>query len=38
MKKIIVFALIAITGFALLSSCASTKRGTGCPMTENIIH
>lgn len=38
MKKIIVFALLLVMGVVILSSCGSTRKGTGCPMTDNIIH
>jgi len=38
MKKIILFTVLIISGLVVLSSCGATKRGTGCPMTDNIIH
>jgi hypothetical protein len=38
MKKLILFSLIVITGLVMLTSCGSTRRGTGCPGTEGIIH
>jgi predicted small secreted protein len=38
MKKLILFTVLIIAGVMLFSSCGATKRGTGCPMTDNIIH
>jgi len=38
MKKILLFVVIISTGIILLSSCGASRRGTGCPGTENIIH
>jgi hypothetical protein len=38
MKKILLLVVMLATGIVMLSSCAGSKRGTGCPMTENIIH
>jgi len=38
MKKIVLFALIIFTGIVVLSACGASRRGTGCPMTDGIIH
>lgn len=38
MKKILLFAFMLSAGVMLFSSCAASKRGTGCPMTEKIVH
>jgi hypothetical protein len=38
MKKILLYVIILATGVMLLSSCGASRRGTGCPGTENIIH
>jgi len=38
MKKNILLAVIAIIAVIGLVSCGASKKGTGCPMTENIIH
>jgi hypothetical protein len=38
MKKIILTILVIYTIAAGLLSCYSSRRGTGCPMTEKIIH
>lgn len=38
MKKnilIMLFVMIAVIGIV---SCGASKKGTGCPMTEGIIH
>jgi predicted small secreted protein len=32
MKKIILIALLLVSGVAFLSSCGPSKKGTGCPM------
>lgn len=37
MKKVILIALLIVTGVAMLSSCGPSRK-TGCPMTENILH
>jgi hypothetical protein len=38
MKKNILLAIVLIITVAGLVSCGASKKGTGCPMTENIIH
>jgi predicted small lipoprotein YifL len=38
MKKIILLSFVAITAIVILTSCGASRRGTGCPMTEKIIH
>jgi len=38
MKKNILLAIIAIITVVGMVSCGASKKGTGCPMTENIIH
>jgi len=38
MKKILLFAIMLSAGVMILSSCGSSRRGTGCPGTAGIIH
>jgi hypothetical protein len=38
MKKNTLVILFAIVSATVFVSCASSKKGTGCPMTDNIIH
>jgi len=38
MKKVLLFVIMLTTGIILLSSCGASRRGTGCPATDNIIH
>lgn len=38
MKKILLFVVVAVTATVVLASCAPGRRGTGCPMTDKIIH
>ena len=38
MKKIILLSLITLVTVIAFTSCGASRRGTGCPMTEGIIH
>jgi predicted small secreted protein len=38
MKKIFVACLVLLVAAVVVSGCAPTRRGTGCPMTDKIIH
>jgi predicted small secreted protein len=38
MKKIILLTLITLVTVIAFTSCGASRRGTGCPMTEGIIH
>jgi hypothetical protein len=38
MKKVIVFVVLISCAIVVLSSCGPSRRGTGCPGTEGIIH
>lgn len=38
MKKILLTFITVILAAALITGCAPSRRGTGCPMTDKIIH
>jgi hypothetical protein len=38
MKKVALFCLVVLVALFIFSSCSPSRRGTGCPMTDNIIH
>lgn len=38
MKKVLLFVVVALTAAVVITSCAPGRRGTGCPMTDKIIH
>jgi hypothetical protein len=38
MKKIVAFIVIISCAVFVLTSCGPSRRGTGCPGTEGIIH
>lgn len=38
MRKLLFTAVVLLIIGGTLASCGSSRRGTGCPMSEKIIH